>query len=978
MIFSSKKKITSALYLLISLLAFSAWAETAVQEIERASKLDAQASVVYQQGKYQESLLLLQQSLAIREKTLGPEHNSTATILNNLAVLYENLGQYDLALPLQQRALAIREKVLGPDHIDTATSLNNLATLYETLGQYDNSLPLKLRSLKIIEKSLGSDHPRTAASLSNLAELYGTLGKYDLALPLHLRSLAIREKILGRDHIDTGTSLNNLAGLYTTIGQYDKALPLFQRAFEISEKALGPDHPRTASSLNNLAVLYENLGQYEQALPLYQRALAITEKVVGADHTDTANSLNNLAFLYQTLGQHDKALPLFQRSLAINEKALGADHTVTALSLNNLAVLYGILGQYDLAVPLLERALAINEKILGAEHANTANSLNNLAFFYGHTEKAEVSLSLYQRAYFSALSARVPDRLKPVQGNLGKFYIAHGNPEAAIFFLKGAVNTMQGIRAESRGLDMRFQNTLLSKNEEVYKNLATLLIDTGRLTEAQQVMTMLKEDEYFDFIRRDSKTDNRNTRMNYSMAEKPLAESLEKLGKDSAAMVEQLNELNKQSRLGLTQEQEKSRTIIKSRLAEQTRLSLALFNNLPQQLQTTKNQQQIEVGNKNLSQLRATLTSLGHGAVLLQYLVTDKRVHIILTTPEAHLARSVEVSEKELNHKISAFRRALQNPARDPIPLAQTLYQLLISPVEADLKHAKAQTLMLSLDGSLRYLPMAALHDGHAYLAERYPLAMYTEVAKDKLREKPKANWKAAGFGVTRKIGEFSPLPSVQQELDGIIHVGSKLPTGGVLPGDIYLNDDFTQDRLHDVLNRAYPVLHIASHFVFIPGTEAQSFLLLGDGKQLSLAELRTGGWKFGSVDLMTLSACETALGGGLDENGREIEGFGALAQRQGAKGVLATLWSVSDQSTAILMQSLYRLRQGNALTKAEALREAQMGLLNGKHAFTAKVANSDNTEAGTANAPTFIPNPAKPYAHPYYWAPFVLMGNWL
>ena len=469
--------------------------------------------------------------------------------------------------------------------------------------------------------------------------------------------------------------------------------------------------------------------------------------------------------------------------------------------------------------------------------------------------------------------------------------------------------------------------------------------------------------------------------MNYNDIERPFAERLENLGNDSAALVDQLNALDKQAKLGLTPEQEKRRAQIRARLDEQAKQTIALLNDIPQQLRATKKRQLVEAGNANLDQLRATLTSLGHGAALLSYIVTDTRVRIILTTPKVLLARQAEIPAKELNRKIAEFRRVLQNPERDPRPLAQEMYRLLITPVVDDLKKANAQTLMLSLDGSLRYLPMGALHDGEVYLAERYPLAMYTEVAKDKLREKPGAKWKAAGFGITRRIGEFAPLPSVQQELDGIIYTGSPKATGGVLPGDIYLDEAFTQTRLHDVLDLAYPVMHIASHFVFIPGTEAQSFLLLGDGKQLSLAELRTGGWKFDAVDMMTLSACETALGGGSDEKGREIEGFGALVQRQGAKGVLATLWPVADQSTAIFMQTLYRLRQEKGLTKAAALREAQQALISGKHALPATSGNpsvSGSAGAGTADAPAYTPDPARPYAHPFYWAPFILMGNWL
>lgn len=944
MIFTSIKKTAFTLCLLASPLAFSALAETAGQEIERASQLNTQASALYQQGKYQKAIELLQQSLAINEKALGSEDGLTAYSLNNLAVVYDALGLYEQAMPLYQRALAIREKVLGTEHTLTATSLNNLALLYKFLGQYDQALPLFQRALVILEKTLGPEHSETAATIDNLAALYESLGQYDKAMPLYLRAKAILEKYPDANPQYTTQNLDHLAGLYGLLGQNDQALPLLQRALAINDKSLGPEHPLTAYSINSLALLYQAIGQYEQALTLYTRAWAIYGKATGVEH---------------------------QRFVAAN--------------LNNLALLYEDLGQYDKALPLLQLALEINEKFFGSNHTYTAQSLDSLAKFYWLTKQPELALPLLYRAYSAAMFSNVPEMLKLVQAHLADFYASQGNPSVEIFYLKGAVNTTQSIRTESRGLDKHLQKSLLSKNEGVYNRLANLLIDAGRLTEAQQVLSMLKEEEYFDFIQRDANADTRSTRLNYSNSEKPISDRLDKLGNEGAALVEQLNALNKQAKLSLTPAQEKQRTKIKTLLAEQTKQTIALLSKIPQQHpannQSAKQSQQFQLGQESLSQLRATLTSLGHGAVLLQYLVTDTRVRIILTTSQVQLARDADVSSKELNRKIAALRRVLQNPALDPRPQAQALYKLLITPVANDLKKAHAQTLMLSLDGSLRYLPMAALHDGEAYLAERYSLAMYTEVAKDKLRQKPADQWKVAGLGITRKIGEFSPLPSVQQEMDGIIYIGTWKATGGVLPGEIYLDKEFTQARFHDVLDRAYPVLHIASHFVFIPGTEAQSFLLLGDGKQLSLAELRTGGWKFASVDMMTLSACETALGGGHDENGREIEGFGALAQRQGAKGVLATLWPVADQSTAILMQNLYRLRQERGLTKADALREAQLLLITGKHTrpeALRKTAMVSSAGMGDIDAPVYIPDPAKPFGHPYYWAPFILMGNWL
>ncbi len=180
--------------------------------------------------------------------------------------------------------------------------------------------------------------------------------------------------------------------------------------------------------------------------------------------------------------------------------------------------------------------------------------------------------------------------------------------------------------------------------------------------------------------------------------------------------------------------------------------------------------------------------------------------------------------------------------------------------------------------------------------------------------------------------------------MTSIVKTGST----GVLPGEVYLDEAFSASRLKYVSQRNFQLVHVASHFQFSPGTEINSFLLLGDGQQLTLGDIRIQNYRFDNVDLLTLSACDTGLGGGRDAQGREIEGFGVIAQQQGAKAVLATLWPVVDQSTATLMADMYKQRQDKSLTKIEALRQAQLSLLS---------------------------QPI--YAHPFYWAPFILMGNW-
>jgi CHAT domain-containing protein len=227
---------------------------------------------------------------------------------------------------------------------------------------------------------------------------------------------------------------------------------------------------------------------------------------------------------------------------------------------------------------------------------------------------------------------------------------------------------------------------------------------------------------------------------------------------------------------------------------------------------------------------------------------------------------------------------------------------------------------------------------------QRWSLPIYTSVVRERLRDATNANWQAVGLGVTRAHGGFKALPAVRTEMNSIIRTGAS----GVLPGEVHLDEAFTAQRLKAVSQRQFSVVHVASHFQFSPGTEVNSFLLLGDGSQLTLGDIRTQNYRFDDVDLLTLSACDTGLGGGRDQRGREIEGFGVIAQQQGAKAVLATLWQVADSSTATLMGDMYLRRTQSGLSKIEALRQAQVAL-----------ASQPRT------------------AHPFYWAPFILMGNW-
>ena len=349
--------------------------------------------------------------------------------------------------------------------------------------------------------------------------------------------------------------------------------------------------------------------------------------------------------------------------------------------------------------------------------------------------------------------------------------------------------------------------------------------------------------------------------------------------------------------------------------------------------------------------MRALLQELGADTALVQYFVTEHRVVMLLTTADLQVARTTSIERPQLKLLIRQFHQALTDPGSDPKPLGQQLYRLLFSPIERDLTESRIKTVMLSLDGSLRYIPFGALYDGQQYLVENWRLPLFTELERDRLKFSPLPRARVAAFGMTRAVEGFRPLTGVQDELNQVV----KTASGGLFPGDRFLDQQFNEGRLRSVTREPYQLLHIASHFAFSPGTEANSFLLLGDGSHLTLGKLRTGDWKFNNVDLLTLSACDTALGGGRDRDGREIEGFGDIVQERGARAVLASLWQISDASTPMLMTGLYRRLLNPAVTKAQALREAQLDLLH--------------KDDGSTGMPR--------YSHPYFWAPFVLMGNW-
>ena len=898
-----------------------------------------------------------EQALALAEKAHGPQSLEVAEAASLLANAHARLSQHAQVLPLRQRALSIHEALLGPKALETARSLRAVGSSLVQLGRHEAGLPLLHRALAVLEEGHSERQGDLVGALLGLALAQERLGDPSAALALTQRARGIQEALSGEDAVETAHLAMRQGDLHSAVAQYDKALPLLERAIGIYERQLAPDDPTLRRGLNNLASAYARLGQHERALRIRIRAAEMAEKRVGPEHLDLMVVLNNLAQTYSALGQLDKALPLQVRVLSTREKVLGSDHPGTATALNNLSQVRFARGEYAESLDLQQRALATREKVLGAQHPDTASSLNNLATIHRALNRPAEALPFQQRAlaaYEATLGPDHPNTATALTG-LAQLHLGLGDLPLGIAMLKQAVNVQQAMREQAARIDAAALRSYTASVSNFYQQLASALSDEGRLPEAQLVLDMLKEEEQFEFVRRQPGTAPGSTRLGFNATEQAWAERYRQISGRLAALGAEQQALERASRAPgatLTPEQRQRRQTLAADLA----VARTAFESFLKDMRAdfaakgaARTVELTEAGTQALQALRALLQGLGGDSVLLQLYLTDDRVHFLLTTPGVQLARSVSVSATELNRQIGQFRRLLRDPRSDPLPAAQALYRLLIAPVAQDLEQAGARTVMLSLDGALRYLPFGALHDGQRYLLQRWNLPIYTSVTRDRLRDAVTPAWRAAGLGVTRQIGSFDALPGVRAEMSRIIQQPGTAPaTPAAMPGEVHLDEQFTARKLMEVSRAGFSVMHLASHFRFSPGTEANSFLLLGDGQQLTLGEMRQQNLRFDQTELLTLSACETGLGGGRDERGQEIEGFGVLAQQQGARAVLATLWAVADQSTAALMAETYRQREAQRLSKIEALRQAQLALQR-------------------------EPN----YAHPFYWAPFILMGNW-
>jgi CHAT domain-containing protein len=365
--------------------------------------------------------------------------------------------------------------------------------------------------------------------------------------------------------------------------------------------------------------------------------------------------------------------------------------------------------------------------------------------------------------------------------------------------------------------------------------------------------------------------------------------------------------------------------------------------------------------------------------VMVYTFVEPTRLHLILVTPQGEPIHKVieETNEQLISDEVQKLRVEITSPikrrTRSYLKPAQQLYNWMIKPIEAELEQYEADTIVFAMDGPLRSMPIAALHDGEEFLVEQYGLSQIPSLNVTDARYSPIGDADVLALGASQ-FTELDPLPAVPVELKVIVGASEVsddfFEDQPLWSGRSFLNDEFTIDNLRSQ-RIASPsiILHLATHAEFKPGQPGNSYIQLWNSR-LGLDEMQTLEWRREpTVELLVLSACRTAVG---DE---EVKlGFAGFAVQSGAKTAMASLWYVSDEGTLSLMVEFYSYLKKSL--KAQALRQAQIAMLRGEVRIENGRVFFDNMDKSIQLPPELADIGSVNLQHPYYWASFVMIGS--
>jgi CHAT domain-containing protein/tetratricopeptide (TPR) repeat protein len=972
--------------------------------VELADIHVAHAWINYRQGKLADAGKAWEEALRIREIHPGVKKIELQKALVGLAQVQSSQRDFDNALKTLDRAHAILVEN-GDTVSEAAAAIENVYTNIAVRQEDYLTARRHAETLLDIERQLAGGAPQLVPGHVLLGFILERLDEFEAAEAELREAIRLSEAEQGPLQRHQLRALTQLGALLNERGRPSEALPVATRAIELGEATLGPDAPTLVRILQINAETHRTLGELPEALEFYQRA----DDIVGRHRSDVERQVlvahyRGLGGLQLSLGDGEHA----RQSLTTGLETAGTEQT---LSLERAQVLLQLARLSAIPAPNQSRAelaqaldlfrarlpdshptlLRVINEICGIElaadpvhaphcddaakrleHGREIEPALRSAVYGNQSQIAEArgnaadAQALAIREVSAATTLGTPDPLWKAYFHLARLLLAQQERSLAIMFGKQSIAQIERLRGYFVGEYRRFDAGFLRDKVSVYRAVADWLMEAGRIDEALDVLRLLKTEELYDFALRDAsfKGGDRGVELTGDEAASWQRYS-EALEADAAAgaEIDRLSRLREAGRLSVTEQRRLEELLAGQRSAESARaerirafLAQDTARTAPRDVRTR------EVRAEGLAR---EMQRFGPDTALAFYLMTEDRLRVLVATRAAQSEHQVQVAAVDLSREVGRFLDAIAQRG-DVRAQSRELYETIARPVDEAAERAGARRLVLWLDGALRYVPFGALHDGERYLVEKYALQNYAESANIETVRAATARTalRVRGLGVTRAVAGYDPLPAVADELCYIVRgpiTGLELASSacpqrtlanGAIPGEGFADTAFTEARFRSLLDgpRQFSVLHLGTHFSLRPGNALRSFLVLGDGSRLTLDAI--GALDFGGVELMTLSACQTGMGGAITDDGREVEGLSALVQRRGARRVVASLWQVEDESTARLMQSMYNTLSAAASDAARALQRAQLSVRS------------------------YTLNRNHPYEHPYYWAGFVISGS--
>jgi tetratricopeptide (TPR) repeat protein len=981
---------------------------------ETASSYNNLALNLQEQGRFQDAEPLYRQALAVCEEALGPRHPNTAFCYNNLARNLQAQGRAQEAEPLFRKALATFKEALGPRHPFTAQVYDNLAQSLLDRGRATEAEPLLRQALAIREEVLGPRHPDTAVTYGNLANNLQAQGRFKDAERFLRKGLAICEEVLGPRHTNTGAAYNTLASNLQAQGRLKEAESVLGRNLAVLEEVLGPKHPHTAASYSYLAGNLQAQGRAKEAEALLRRALAVRAEVLGPNHPDTAVGYNNLAYNLQAQGRPGEAETLYRKAVTIGEEVLGAKHPDTVRSYYNLAANLQDQGRSKEAEPLWQKGVAGLEAArlrLASSTLDRAAALRiqphlGLAVCRARLDRPRDAWTAAEdglaRGLLDDLAARVA---LPADAEAQRRNTQRAARLDALDRLLTPLLTREQLSEEQR----RRRDELLRERSRLDAEAAEMAANASRqaVLPLADVQAALAADTALVFwVDLPQTGDHWGCVVRHGRL--PAWVRLKGSG-PKGEWVEADDKLPRRLRDDLDHGEPDAYDRAR-RLAEQRLRPLEPHLAAADQLPAVRHLVVVAAGR---------MASIPAEALTDRYLIS----YAPSGTVFARLRQKHRPLESPSLLGLGDPNFALPDAGPPPQPPEHGLYLSLVLPGGNAARAGLRGGDVLLRYGGTKLVTRADLkvaQDG-----DPMPVVVWRNgQTLDDLRIAP------GKLGVV--VSEDAPAVALRKrrELDQLTDARSRDGAGplpgtrfevaamaGLLPKDkrtLLIGSKASEQELDELAAtgklKDFRLLHLATHGTVDPVSAAHSALLLARDKlpgpdeqarlaaagkrvptgRLSVADIAER-WQL-DANLVTLSACQTALGP--DGGGEGLLGFSQVLLARGARSLVLSLWKVDDTATALLMARFYQNLLGKRdglkapLPKAEALHEAKRWLRTLPRAEVEALAGQLAKGSVRADEEPDRPAPPReasrpavpagetPFAHPRFWAAFILIGD--